>query len=71
MARNNNAEPAVKTKTPPKPETKVIYSNGPVNMPASMIKDEQSFKKMWKGKLGGKNLDKAWQEAKEFKAKLK
>lgn len=70
MAKGDNG-PKVTKQTPPKPEKKVIYSNGPVNMPASMIKDEESFKKMWKGKLGGYPLEKAWQEAKEFKAKLK
>ncbi len=70
MSKEDKA-PKVEKKSPPKPETKVIYNNGPVNMPASMIKDEESFKKMWKGKLGGYPLEKAWQEAKEFKAKLK
>jgi hypothetical protein len=72
MAKDDKKDgPKVTKHTPAKPVKRVMYINGPVNMPADMITTEDAFKKMWKGNLRGYNLDKAWQEAKEFKSKLK
>lgn len=52
-----------------KKEAPFMYVAGEVNMPSSMITDEEAFKKIWKGNLKTEDLDEAWKKAKKWKEK--
>lgn len=60
---------ASKSKPVEKKEAPFMYEAGEVQMPSSMITDEETFKRIWKGNLKTEDLDEAWQKAKKWRAK--
>lgn len=52
-----------KVEKPVRPE---IYKDGEIIMPSSMLKDRESFWKIWKGKLKSTDINEAWKRAEKF-----
>ena len=49
-----------------KPEMPSFYSDGEIQMPSVMLKDEVSFLKIWRGNLKNTDINAAWKRAEKW-----
>ena len=52
-----------------KPEKPDFYNDDEVQMPSVMLKDKDSFIKIWKGNLKRMDVNEAWQRAEKWLSK--